>query len=355
MSSKIRLGINGFGRIGRLTTRILLAKFADQVDIVAVNDLTDASNLAYLFKYDSTYRQFQGEVTVEGTDLLINGDRIKVLAEKDPSLLPWGQLGVDVVLECTGRFLTRELASLHLKGGAKAVLLSAPAKDADILTVVQGVNIPTINQTELEASSYIANDRFKNEQIISNASCTTNCIAPALKVLADELNLVQANAITIHAYTATQLLQDGPSQKEWRDGRAAAVNGIPSKTGAAKAVELVLPNLKGKVSLSALRVPVVTGSMVYVVADFGRPISVEEVNNALKKIANSTMKDVLEYGEDEYVSGDVIGNSHSCLVDSSLTKVLGNKAEITLWYDNEWGYSNRLAELMIQKARVLTA
>ena len=353
MSSKIRLGINGFGRIGRLTTRILLSKFADQVDIVAVNDLTDASNLAYLFKYDSTYRQFNGEVSVEGSDLIINGDKIKVLAEKDPSLLPWGELGVDVVLECTGRFLSRELASLHLKGGAKAVLLSAPAKDADILTVVQGVNIPTINSSEAESVSYPDTGRFNTESIISNASCTTNCIAPALKALEDELKILQVNAITIHAYTATQPLQDGPSQKEWRDGRAAAVNGIPSKTGAAKAVELVLPELKGKVSLSALRVPVITGSMVYVVADFGRAVTVEEVNNSLKKLAETNMKGVLEYGTDEYVSGDVIGNSHSCLVDSSLTKVLGNKAEITIWYDNEWGYSNRLAELMIQKAKTL--
>ena len=348
-TNKIRIGINGFGRIGRLTTRVLLTKFADLVEIVAVNDLTDSANLAYLFRNDTTYRHFSGTVEIDGSDLVINGQKIKVLAQKDPTQLGWGELGIDVVLECTGRFLTTELANLHIQAGARGVLLSAPAKNPEILTVVQGVNVSSFDKP----GDYSDNARFASESIISNASCTTNCIAPAIKILQDYFSLEQVNAITVHAYTSTQVLQDGPSQKEWRDGRAAAQNSIPSKTGAAKAVELVLPKLRGKVSLSSLRVPVVTGSMVYLVATLSEEVTAEDLNAKIKAEIDANYLGVVEYGTDEYVSSDVIGNSHSCLIDSSLTKTLGKTVELTLWYDNEWGYSNRLAELLIQKSRAM--
>ena len=329
MSKKI--AINGFGRIGRLAARIILSKYPE-LQIVAVNDLTSPENLAYLFEYDSTYRRLDWNVGVDNGDLIVKkpeGDvRIKVLSQKDPALLPWKELGVEVVLECTGRFLTRDLANLHLQEGVKRVVLSAPAKDEDIATVVLGVNtVPT-------------------DGIISNASCTTNCISPALKVLSDNFGIDQAMGITVHAYTATQMLQDGPSQKEFRDGRAAAANMIPSKTGAAKAVYRVLPELKGKLGLSAIRVPVITGSMVYVTATLNSEVTKEQINEAFAKASNSSLKGILEYSEAELVSGDIIKNSHSVVVDGNLTEVMGKTAKVILWYDNEWGYANRLVEVV---------
>jgi len=351
---KIRLGINGFGRIGRLTTRILLSKYADQVEIVAVNDLTSPDNLAYLLQYDSTYHKFDQKVSVEDNYIVAGSQRIQVLAEKDPSKLPWKDLGVDVVIESTGRFVTKELASLHLQGGASKVILSAPAKDKDVLTVVQGVNIPGINSV---AGDFADSTRFANESIISNASCTTNCLAPALKVLSRSFDLSSASAITVHAYTATQLLQDGPSQKEFRDGRAAAINAIPSRTGAAKAVALVLPELEGRLGLSSLRVPVITGSMVYLVAslkdkvDPTKVITSEEINQAFEASTTTYNRGILELSDQDLVSSDIIASPYSCVVDGKLTEVLSNNAKIMLWYDNEYGYSSRLAELVIQSGR----
>jgi glyceraldehyde 3-phosphate dehydrogenase len=334
MSTK-KVAINGFGRIGRLAARNILTKFPD-LEIVAVNDLTSPENLAYLFKYDSTYRQFEYDVATDGENLIIHKPsgqvKIKVLSQKDPAMLPWSDLGVDVVLECTGRFLTREAANLHLQNGVKKVVLSAPAKDEDIATTVLGVNsLPTDN-------------------VISNASCTTNCVSPALKVLNDIFRIEEAVGITVHAYTATQLLQDGPSQKDYRDGRAAGINMIPSKTGAAKAVYKVLPELKGKLGLSAIRVPVITGSMVYLTLNLEKDFDKQAINNAFKAAADNQLKGILEFSTEELVSGDIIQNSHSCIVDGNLTEVLGKTAKVVLWYDNEWGYANRLVEVINQSA-----
>jgi glyceraldehyde 3-phosphate dehydrogenase len=328
-----KIAINGFGRIGRLAARIILSKYPD-LEIVAVNDLTSPENLAYLFEFDSTYHRFEYPVSVKDGNIVVKKPTgevvIKVLSEKDPAKLPWADLGVEVVLECTGRFLTRDLANLHLQNGVKKVVLSAPAKDEDIATVVLGVNdVP-------------------REGIISNASCTTNCISPALKVLNDNFEIEQAMGITVHAYTATQLLQDAPSQKEFRDGRAAAINMIPSKTGAAKAVLRVLPVLTGKLSLSALRVPIITGSMVYLTATLKADVTKESVNAAFLKASQTNLNGILEYSENELVSTDIIGNTHSTVIDGSLTEVLGKTVKILAWYDNEWGYANRLVEVVDQ-------
>lgn len=328
--STTKIAINGFGRIGRLATRIILEKFPE-LEIVAVNDLTSAENLAYLLEFDSTYRKLPYTVTNKDESIFIHKPeseiKIEVLSEKDPSKLPWKALGIDVVLECTGRFLTSELASLHLQAGAKKVVLSAPAKDENIATVVLGVN--KVN---------------KEHNIVSNASCTTNCISPVLKVLQDNFIIKQAMGLTVHAYTATQYIQDAPSQKEFRDGRAAAQNMIPSKTGAAKAVVRVLPELAGKLGLSAIRVPIVTGSMVYVTALLEKPINKDEINNTMKLASETYLKDILEYSQKELVSTDIIQNPHSCIVDGGLTEVMGNTVKLVLWYDNEWGYANRLVE-----------
>jgi glyceraldehyde 3-phosphate dehydrogenase len=340
--SKIRVAINGFGRIGRLSLRNILLKYP-RIEVVAVNDLTTPDNLAYLFKNDSTYHKFEYPVFVENNFICIETSdglkKIQVLAQKDPSQLPWGELQIDVVLECTGRFLTPELANLHIAAGAKKVVLSAPAKDSSIPTVVLGVN------------DQLLTTDFANNNIISNASCTTNCIAPALKVLTDSFEVFSCFGITVHAYTATQLLQDGPSTKEWRDGRAAAVNTIPSKTGAAKAVELVLPKISGRLNLSAIRVPVITGSMVYVTAQINQFLTKEELNQYFEDAANGTLKGILEYSQEQIVSSDVIKNSNSCLFDSDLTEIMGDKIKIVLWYDNEWGYANRLVDLITKIAQ----
>jgi len=331
----INVAINGFGRIGRLTARVLLTKYSDEVNIVAVNDLTDAQNLAYLFEYDSTYRKFDYKVTATDSSLFIHKndkiDEIQVFAEKDPSKLPWKDLGIDVVLECTGLFLTTELANLHLQAGAKKVILSAPTKSEEILTLVSGVN-----DKEILA---------KQPDILSNASCTTNCVAPAFSVIEQHYEWQNAFGITAHAYTATQNIQDGPSKKDNRGGRAGAVNAIPGQTGAAHALVKVLPQTKGKVELSALRIPVITGSMVYITVNLNSQTTVEEFNAYFKKASETDLKDILEYTEDEIVSGDIIQNPHSSIFDAKLTEINGNTVKFVVWYDNEWGYSNRLAEL----------
>lgn len=343
--TKIKIAINGFGRIGRLTARNILTKYNDLVEIVAINDLTSPKNLEYLFKFDSTYGKWNGTVSSDEKTLTINDNKILVFAEKDPSLLPWKDLNVDTVIECTGRFLTKELASLHLNAGAKKVVLSAPAKEVDILTAVQGVNVASIYSKE---GNYIDQDSFKTATIISNASCTTNCMAPVLKVIESEFGIDTLNAITVHAYTATQMLQDAPSPKEFRDGRAAGTNIIPSKTGAAKAVTLVIPSLKNKINLSAVRVPVITGSLVYLSINLSKETNVEEVNSVIKKYSENELKGILEYSSDDLVSSDIVQNSHSVIVDASLTEMLNSKMlKLVIWYDNEWGYSSRLAELII--------
>jgi glyceraldehyde 3-phosphate dehydrogenase len=336
MENKKRIAINGFGRIGRLATRIIIKNFPE-MEVVAINDLTSVENLAYLFKHDSTYRTYDGTVESGSNNIIIDKlHKIKVFSEKDATNLPWKELNIDVVLECTGFYLTRELAESHIKAGAKKVILSAPAKSEDIKTVVFGANI-----SHADFSDYLS------ETILSNASCTTNCIAPVLNVLQEQFALHSVFGLTNHAYTATQPLQDGPTKKEYRDGRAGAINLIPSKTGAAKAVELVLPDLSGKINLSSLRVPVQVGSMVYVVAQLeeSQTTSAEEVNFDFQTAADTYLKGILEYSTSDLVSSDIIGNSHSVVFDSQLTEVLDNTIKLVIWYDNEWGYSNRLVEL----------
>ena len=344
-AKQIKIGINGFGRIGRLAARIILSKYTN-IEIVAVNDLTSPENLAYLLGHDSTYHNFDYSVIAKKDNLIVTRlkqeYKIKVFSEKDPQNIPWGELGVDIVLECTGHFLTHALASLHLQAGAKHVILSAPAKDLEIPTIVIGVNHDLLSKLK----------KSHDNLIISNASCTTNCIAPAFKVLSQNYNLKYAHGLTVHAYTATQVLQDGPSHKDFRDGRAAAQNMIPSKTGAAKALELVIPELKGKLNLSSLRVPIITGSMVYITARIesllgpGLVISPQDVNACFKSAAKTSMRGIISHSNDDLVSSDIIGDSHSCVVDAKLTEVTGNAVKLVLWYDNEWGYANRLVELV---------
>ena len=341
--NKIKLGINGFGRIGRLATRIILTKYSEMIEIVAVNDLTSAENLAYLLQFDSTYRRFEHTVVGENSSISIPDLKIQfpVFSQPDPKLIPWSKVGTEVILECTGRFLNTELASCHIQTGLKKIILSAPAKDNSIPTIVLGVN-----------DELLKLDQVMKSMIISNASCTTNCIAVALKVLNDNFDILNVMALTAHAYTATQFLQDGPTKKEFRDGRAAAINTIPSTTGAAKAVELVLPNLKGKINLSSLRVPVISGSYIYLVVNFkNESPSIDKLNLIFKQASAGILSNILDYSENDLVSSDVIGNPYSCVFDSKLTEVNGNSAKLVLWYDNEWGYSNRLVELILKCIR----
>jgi glyceraldehyde 3-phosphate dehydrogenase len=321
-----RVAINGFGRIGRLTFRYLLGK-AD-VEIVAINDLTDNHTLAHLLKYDSVQGRFNGTVTADDHNLYVNGKAIKALAEKDPTQLPWGDLQVDVVLECTGRFTDAEKAGMHLQAGAKKVLISAPAT-GDIPTIVMGVNDENIGG---------------DHTIYSNASCTTNCLAPMVKVLDDAFGVEMGLMTTIHAYTADQNLQDAP-HKDLRRARAAAVSIVPSSTGAAKAVGLVLPHLKGKLNGSAMRVPVPDGSVTDLTAVLKKPATKEEINAAFKAAAENRLKGILEYCEDPIVSADIIGSTYSCIFDADLTMVMGNIVKIVGWYDNEAGYSSRMADM----------
>ena len=325
----VRVGINGFGRIGRNFYRAVVASGAD-IEIVAVNDLTDNATLAHLLKYDSILGRFDGDVTSTDSDITAGGKTFKVFAEREPGNLAWGDLGVDVVIESTGFFTDANQAKVHVDNGAKKVIISAPAKNEDV-TIVMGVN-----DGEYDPATHT---------IISNASCTTNCLAPMAKVLNDEFGIVKGLMTTIHAYTGDQNLHDGP-HKDLRRARAAALNIVPTTTGAAKAVALVLPELKGKLDGYALRVPVATGSATDLTFEAGRETTVEEVNAAVKKAAEGPLKGILVYTEDEIVSKDIETDPASCIFDAGLTKVIGNQVKVVGWYDNEWGYSNRLADLV---------
>ena len=323
-----KIAINGFGRIGRLTFRELLTK--RNVEVVAINDLTDAHTLAHLLKYDSNQGRFDGEVSYEGKNsLIVNGKKIKLFAERDPENLPWKELGIDVVAECSGIFRSEESAGKHLKAGAGRVIISAPADDG-VKTVVIGVNEDTITDAD---------------KIISNASCTTNCLAPIAMILDEEFGIKQGFINTIHAYTADQKLQDAP-HRDLRRARAAAQSIIPTTTGAATAVGLVLPNLKGKLDGIATRVPVSAGSMTDLVAVLNREVTAEEVNAAIKKAAEGNLKGIVEYTEDPIVSVDIVGSKYSSIFDSGLTIASGNLIKVVSWYDNEYGYSSRTAELV---------
>jgi glyceraldehyde 3-phosphate dehydrogenase len=327
----VRVGINGFGRIGRNLFRAAKAAGAD-IDFVAVNDLTDAKTLAHLLKYDSILGPYPGTVEVDGDDLIVDGDKLRVLAERDPAKLPWGDLGAEVVIESTGFFTKRADAAKHLDAGAQKVVISAPATEPDV-TVVLGVNFD---------SDY---DKDKHH-VISNASCTTNCLAPFAKVINDAVGIKHGLMTTIHAYTADQRLQDMP-HKDLRRARAAALNLIPASTGAAKAVGLVLPELNGKLSGFAVRAPVPTGSVVDLTFEAERETSAEEINEAMKAAAEGPLKGILEYTEDPIVSTDIVGNPHSSIFDSLLTVAIdGTMVKAVSWYDNEWGYSNRCVDLV---------
>jgi glyceraldehyde 3-phosphate dehydrogenase len=327
----VKVGINGFGRIGRNVFRAAHAAGAD-LEFVAVNDLTDPETLAHMLKYDSILGRFPGEVSLDGTTISVDGTPLEVLSERDPAALPWGDLGVDVVIESTGFFTARDDAAKHLSAGAKKVIISAPAKEPDV-TVALGVNFD---------SDY---DRDKHD-IISNASCTTNCLAPLAKVLNDEFGIEQGLMTTIHAYTADQRLQDMP-HKDLRRARAAAINLIPTTTGAAKAVGLVLPDLNGKLNGLSVRAPVVTGSVVDLVFTPSSPTDVASVNAAVKAAAEGPLKGILAYTEDPIVSTDIVGDPHSSIFDAGQTMAIGDGKLIKAvsWYDNEWGYSNRCVEL----------
>jgi glyceraldehyde 3-phosphate dehydrogenase len=325
----VRVGINGFGRIGRNFYRAVVASGAD-VEIVAFNDLGDDATQAHLLKYDTILGRLGQDVSLVEGGIKVGDKVIKSYAEKDPSALPWGEIGADVVVESTGFFTDGTKAKAHLDAGAKKVIISAPAKNDDF-TVVMGVN-----DGDYDPASH---------HIISNASCTTNCLAPMAKVLNDEFGIVKGLMTTIHAYTQDQNLQDGP-HKDLRRARAAALNIVPTSTGAAKAIGLVLPELKGKLDGYALRVPVPTGSATDLTFEAGRETTAEEVNAVVKAAADSSMKGYLMYTEDEIVSSDIVTDPHSCIFDSGLTKVLGNQVKVVGWYDNEWGYSNRLVDLV---------
>ncbi|WP_433429717.1 type I glyceraldehyde-3-phosphate dehydrogenase [Nonomuraea sp. CA-141351] len=325
----IRVGVNGFGRIGRNFWRAVAASGKD-IEIVAVNDLTDNATLAHLLKYDSILGRLPYEVKANTDEITVDGKAIKVFEERDPGKLPWGDLGVDVVVESTGLFTDANKARVHAENGAKKVIISAPAKNEDV-TIVLGVN-----EGAYDPASHT---------IISNASCTTNCLAPMAKVLHDTFTIEKGLMTTIHAYTQDQNLQDGP-HKDLRRARAAALNVVPTSTGAAKAIGLVLPELKGKLDGFAMRVPIPTGSATDLTVDVSRDVTVEEVNAAVKAAAEGPLKGIISYTEDEIVSSDIVTDPASCIFDAGLTKVIGNQVKVVGWYDNEWGYSNRLADLI---------
>ncbi|MEJ7892417.1 MAG: type I glyceraldehyde-3-phosphate dehydrogenase [Solirubrobacteraceae bacterium] len=327
----VRVGINGFGRIGRNLFRAAKASGAD-IDFVGVNDLTDAKTLAHLLKYDSILGPYPGSVELDGDDLVVDGDKLRVLAERDPAKLPWGDIGADVVIESTGLFTKRADAAKHLDAGAKKVVISAPATEPDV-TVVLGVNF----DADYDKDAH---------HVISNASCTTNCLAPFAKVINDAVGIKHGLMTTIHAYTADQRLQDMP-HSDLRRSRAAALNLIPASTGAAKAVGVVLPELNGKLSGFAIRAPVPTGSVVDLTFEAERETSADEINTAMKAAAEGPLKGILEYTEDPIVSTDVVGNPHSSIFDSQLTLAIdGTMVKAVSWYDNEWGYSNRCVDLV---------
>ncbi|GGK88302.1 glyceraldehyde 3-phosphate dehydrogenase [Curtobacterium luteum] len=324
----VKIGINGFGRIGRNFFRAALAKGSD-LEIVAVNDLTDNASLANLLKFDSITGKLPATVELDGDNIVVDGKAIKVLAERDPANLPWGELGVDIVIESTGFFTKAADAQKHIDAGAKKVIISAPATGDDV-TIVLGVNEDSYDPA--------------NHNIISNASCTTNSLAPLAKVFHDKFGIERGLMTTVHAYTADQNLQDGP-HKDPRRARAAALNIVPTSTGAAKAIGLVLPELAGKLDGFALRVPVPTGSITDLTLETKSEVTVDEINAAYKEAAEGPLKGILLYSEDPLVSTDITTDPHSSIYDSGLTKVIGGLVKITSWYDNEWGYSNRLVDL----------
>jgi glyceraldehyde 3-phosphate dehydrogenase len=330
--AKVKVGINGFGRVGRQSFKALLERYANTIDVVAINDLTDAQTNAHLLKYDSNYGHFPGTVAIDGNALVVNGHRVQVFSEKNPETLPWGSLGVELVLESTGIFTDAPQAAKHIQAGAKKVVISAPAKKEDI-TIVMGVNEDKYDPAK--------------HNIISNASCTTNCLAPVAKVIHDNFTIVKGLMTTVHSYTNDQRILDFP-HKDLRRARAAALNIIPTTTGAARALALVIPELKGKFDGFSLRVPTPTVSVVDFVAEVQKPATVETVNAALKKASESgPMKGILGYTEEPLVSTDFRGDDRSSIVDASCTMALeGNLVKVISWYDNEWGYSCRVADLM---------
>jgi glyceraldehyde 3-phosphate dehydrogenase len=326
----IRLGINGFGRIGRNFYRAVLAQGADDIELVGVNDLTDNKSLAHLLKYDSILGRLDAEVGHAGDEITVAGHSFKSLEERDPAKLPWGELGADIVIESTGFFTDATKAKAHVEGGAKKVIISAPAKNEDI-TVVMGVNHDSYDPAA--------------HTIISNASCTTNCLAPLAKAINDAFGIQRGLMTTVHAYTADQNLQDGP-HRDLRRARAAALNIVPTSTGAAKAIGLVLPELKGKLDGFALRVPTPTGSATDLTVTVSREVSVDEVNAAMRAAADGPLKGYLTYTEDPIVSSDIVTDPSSCIFDAGLTRTIGDQVKVVGWYDNEWGFSNRLIDLV---------
>jgi glyceraldehyde 3-phosphate dehydrogenase len=322
------IAINGFGRIGRLVLRAILTRYPD-MKVAAINDITDAKTLAYLFKYDSVHKIFPGEISHTENSIIINGREIRIFAEKDPEMLPWKDLGVELVIESTGIFTSKEKASKHLKAGAKKVIITAPAKDAVDATIVMGVNHQTLKP---------------EHAIVSNASCTTNCLAPVAKVLQDKFGIVNGLMTTIHAYTNDQRILDLP-HSDLRRARAAAMSMIPTTTGAAKAIGLVIPELNGKFDGVAVRVPTPDGSLVDLTVNLEKAASKEDINAAMKEAAETYLKGYLMYSDEPIVSIDIVGNPHSSIFDSLATYVKGNMAKIFSWYDNEWGYSVRVVDL----------
>ena len=330
--AKYKVAINGFGRIGRLSLRSFFTNGKENLfDIVAINDLTPTESLAYLLKYDSVFRKFNGDVKVEGDYLIVNGMKIKTIKEPDPAKLPWKELGVDLVIESTGRFTDANAAKAHIEAGAKKVIISAPAKNNDV-TIVMGVNEEDYNPAE--------------HNIISNASCTTNCLAPVCKVLQDKFGIVEGLMNTIHSYTNDQVTLDFPHKKTPSRGRAAALSIIPTSTGAAKAIALVMPELKGKLNGFALRVPTPDVSVVDLTVKLGKTVTAEEVNSAMKEYSEGKLKGILGYEEDDLVSMDFVGDSRSSIFAPAHTLVMGdNFVKVLSWYDNEWAYSNRVVDL----------
>jgi glyceraldehyde 3-phosphate dehydrogenase len=326
----VRIAINGFGRIGRSLTRVI--QQYDTIELVAINDLADANTLAHLLKYDSVHGKFNGVVSSSENDITINGKSIKILSEREPKNLPWSELNIDVVIEATGLFLTKELASQHLMAGAKKVILSAPPKSNGIKTVVLGINDNNLDGTET---------------IISNASCTTNAAAPLIKVLHDLYHIESAYITTVHSYTGDQTLHDAP-HKDLRRARAGALSIIPTTTGAAKAITKIFPDLNHKIGGCGIRVPVPNGSLIDISLNLKEDTTVEAINKAFKEAANTHLKGILEYTEESLVSIDIVGNTHSCIFDAQLTSITGKMVKIVGWYDNEMGYSNRLADLILK-------
>jgi glyceraldehyde 3-phosphate dehydrogenase len=327
----IRVGINGFGRIGRQVLRAAKQAGITDLDFVAVNDLTDTKTLAHLFKYDSVHREYRGEVKAGANSITVDGDEIKILAEKDPAKLPWADLKVDVVLESTGRFTDRDKAALHIAGGARKVIISAPAKGEDI-TIVMGVNDKKYDP--------------KTHHIISNASCTTNCLVPMVKVVRDNFGFVRGSMVTIHSYTNDQNILDLP-HKDLRRARAAAISMIPTTTGAAKATSLVIPELKGKIDGMSIRVPTPDVSFTDLTAVVDKPVTIEQVNAAFRAAADGELKGILKFTDLELVSSDYIGNPYSCILDGKCTNVVdGTLVKVSGWYDNEWGYASRCVDLL---------